>query len=339
MVMTGDRRRAVHVIPWAIPLLSAVVSLAIGTVAPLVSPLLIALIIGAVVANLPAAGARGARDSRGSWSADAGGPAKTLLRLGVVLLGFGLPIGDILGIGLPGIVIVLVTVAVTYFSTLFLGDRLGLDRGFVTLLASGFAICGAAAVAAVEQSVGARRRDVGLAVALVTLFGTAMIGVVPLLAPVLGLEGDRAALWAGASIHEVAQVAVAASLLGAGAGTSIVAVAMTTKLARVVLLAPVCVLAARRAEGGQVSRVPAVPWFVVGFVLAVAVRSTGLLGAPVLEAAAVLASGLLAAGMFGLGLGIRMRELWPFPPRVLLLATASTLCAAGTSAALILLLV
>lgn len=48
---------------------------------------------------------------------------------------------------------------------------------------------------------------------------------------------------------------------------------------------------------------------------------------------------LLAAGMFGLGLGLRLRDLWPIPPHVLLLAVASTAVALGTSLSLIIALV
>ena len=78
-----------------------------------------------------------------------------------------------------------------------------------------------------------------------------------------------------------------------------------------------------------------VPWFLVGFVAMVALRSTGLLPAPALAGAEHVTTLLLAAGMFGLGLGMRLRELWPIPRRRLLLATLSTTVAAGTSLALV----
>ncbi len=261
-----------------------------------------------------------------------------LLRVGVVMLGLRLPLSDIASIGVPGVVVVVATVATTYTVTRLAGSRMALSGGFVTLLAAGFSICGAAAIAAVNDAVRAKEKDVAHAVALVTIYGTAMIAVVPWATTRLGLTEEQGAIWAGASIHEVAQVVAAASLVGTGA----IAVATTVKLGRVALLAPTYLAAARSAGAGATSstgtRVPLVPWFLVGFALMVAVRSTDLLPATVVAGAEQLTTVLLAAGMFGLGLGFHLRELWPIPRQALALATLSTLVAGGTSLALVVVL-
>jgi uncharacterized integral membrane protein (TIGR00698 family) len=293
-------------------------ALALSLLVPLLGPLLVALIMGAIVANTPLAAQLGA----GSASA-----TKLLLRLGVVLLGLRLSVQGVLDVGVGGLVVIVATVAVTYIATVQIGDRLGLSRGFVTLLAAGFSICGAAAIAAVDDTVRAKERDVALAVAMVTVYGSGMILFVPWMGHVLGLPDFQAAIWAGASIHEVAQVVAAASLVGTGA----IAVATTVKLGRVVLLAPMYAVASRRAETGAGEHAPRLPWFVVGFAIAIALRSTGALPSAGLSWASNLTTFLLAAGMFGLGLGIRGRELWPVPGRALLLASLSTLVAASTS--------
>ena len=85
----------------------------------------------------------------------------------------------------------------------------------------------------------------------------------------------------------------------------------------------------RPARGGlAIQRL--VPWFILAFVGAVAVRASGLLPQGVLSVADVLTTLLLAAGMYGLGMGIRARDLWPLPIQVLTLATISTIIAADT---------
>lgn len=304
---------------------AAGIALALSSLVPLLGPLLIALVLGAVVAN--------SRLDELSVLRNQAKVTRLLLRLGVILLGLKLSIVDILDIGLGGIAVVVATVVLTYLSTIVIGDRLGLDRGYVTLLAAGFSICGAAAIAAIEDTVGAKQRYVALSVAMVTVFGTVMIVVLPPLARAMDLTAEQSAVWAGASIHEVAQVVAAASLLGPGA----VAVAITVKLGRVVLLGPMYVVASRR--GGRVAdrRVPLVPWFVVGFAAAVALRSAGGMGPGALHAADVATTLMLAAGMFGLGMGIRARELWPIPFRAFVLAVASTVVAATVPLVLILL--
>ena len=297
-------------------------ALIVSTFVPLVGPLLIALVLGAVAANT--------RISTWSLMGGQASATKLLLRLGVVLLGLKLPIRDVIDIGPAGIAVVVATVAITYGATIVIGDRLGLDHGFVTLLAAGFSICGAAAIAAVDDAVRAKERYVALAVALVTIFGSAMIVFVPWMSRVVGLSDEQAAMWAGASIHEVAQVVAAASIIGSGA----IAIATTIKLGRVVLLAPMYAVASRRGTTGG-NGAPLLPWFVIGFAIAVVVRSLGLLGPDELHVADLMTTFLLAAGMFGLGIAIKAKEIWPVPPSALLLAAASTVVAAGTSLLLI----
>lgn len=307
-------------------LVAAVVAAGLNVVIPLASPLLVALVLGLVVANTPLADRRILQDQAGL--------TRLLLRWGIVVLGLKLPVDAVLGIGVGGIAVVVGTVLITYYGTLAVGTRLGLEPRFVTLLAAGFSICGAAAIAAVEDTVRARQRDVALAVALVTVFGSVMIVLVPWSAHLIGLDDRQAAVWAGASIHEVAQVVAAGSVLGGGA----VALATTVKLGRVAMLAPMSILVARRSAGEGSMTAPLLPWFVVGFVATAALRSTGLLPESALTVAGVVTNVLLAAGMFGLGLGIRLRELWPVPGRALALATLSTTVAAGSSLGLLALL-
>lgn len=310
--------------PLGVALAAALAAVAVSALVPLLGALLVALALGTVVANTPLAHAR----------ALVGHAAvtKLLLRLGVVLLGLRLPLGDVAAIGAAGVLVVVATVVLTYAATRALGTRLGLDQRLVTLLAAGFSICGAAAIAALADAVGARQKDVAHSVALVTIYGTAMIVLVPWAVAGLGLSEEQGAIWAGASIHEVAQVVAAASIIGPGA----VAVATTVKLGRVALLAPTYLVAVRSVGApASVGRVPLLPWFLVGFVAMVALRSSGLLPGQLVEAADDVTTVLLAAGMFGLGLGLRLRELWPVPAGALVLATCSTLVAAGTSLALV----
>jgi uncharacterized integral membrane protein (TIGR00698 family) len=311
----------------AIPVLVGFLCLLIGNRVP--APLVFALVIGAVVANVvPVARA----ESHAKF-------AKIMLRCGVVLVALRLPLGDIIDLGIPGFAVIVITMAVTYTVTCFVGDKLRLDRGLTTMIASGFSVCGAAAIAAVEGAVKRRNEDVALAVAMVTIFGTALVVLEPLVAGWLRLSDRRFGMWVGASIHEVAQVVAAAS----AAGASAVAIATTIKLGRVASLAFVYLAARRRddtdrgtSRGTSVGRsMPAIPWFVAGFLIAVAIRSTGILPTGTLRTANNIATVLLAAGMFGLGLGLRLRALFPIPIRVLVLSLISTLTAAGASAAVI----
>ncbi|MEU5695163.1 putative sulfate exporter family transporter [Actinosynnema sp. NPDC020468] len=255
-----------------------------------------AVVIGALVAGVLA----------GSWLPDLSAATRVLLRLGVVLLGLRLSLGQLVDLG-PGVLLAAaVTVGGTFAGTVWLGGRLGLPRGLTLLVAGGFAICGASAIAAVEGVVDRDDEHVATGVALVTLYGTLTMIALPL----LGASPE----WIGLSTHEVAQVAAAAGPAG-------LATAMAVKLTRVALLAPVVALVGRKRT--------APPAFLLGFLAMVAVRSTGWVPAGVLDVVGVVTTVLPAAALFGLGTAVRPAVLLRTGPRALLLGFLSTVLVVG----------
>ena len=222
--------------------------------------------------------------------------------------------------------------------TVLLGRLLRVSPNLSLLIACGFSICGAAAVAGaagVTDPDDKAEEDTITAVALVVIFGTLMIPLVPLVASLLGLDVVTAGKWAGGSTHEIAQVVAIGGVIGGGA----LAVAVVVKLARVLLLAPViAVLSFRRRRlqrsdvpGRQASRTklpPIVPPFILGFLAMVLLRSFVTLPGAVLGTGEMLQTLLLAAAMFGLGCGVKVRNLLKVGLRPFVLATASTLLVA-----------
>lgn len=251
--------------------------------------------------------------------------SKKFLRLGIVFLGLQLSLGTILGLG-PGVLLVVVaSVGVTFAATLWIGGKMGMDLPQRLLIATGFSICGAAAVAGTESMTHAKKDQVATAIGLVVLFGTLMIPAMPLLGKLLGMEDRSIGMLIGASTHEVAQVVAAGGSVSAAA----LAVAVTVKLARVVLLAPIIAgvgLFMRRkysVEGGK--NPPLVPLFVVGFIAAMLLRTTGVLPESVLDLFQNLQTLLLAAAMFALGLGVHLRSIVKSGGKSLLLGLFGTI--------------
>ncbi|MUL47302.1 putative sulfate exporter family transporter [Mycobacterium sp. CBMA293] len=305
------------------------VSVGINRVFPTVSPLLIAIVLGAVLANVMALPERLVPGLQFS--------AKRLLRLGVALLGLQLALGDILALGTGAIVMVVAIVVLGIAGTLFVGRMMGLTWTQRLLIACGFSICGAAAVAAADGVIDGEDEEVVTAIALVVVFGTLMIPVIPLLADIMGLSHRAAGMWAGGSIHEVAQVVAAGGAIGAGA----LSVAVVIKLARVLMLAPVMavlsLLQRRRTPGSDVHRPPLMPLFVVGFLICMAIRSTGVVPAGVLDVAHVAQTALLTASMFALGAGVHIATLRKVGMRPMVLAAVSTVWVAAIALAGVLL--
>lgn len=324
-----------------------------------VSPLVLALVAGAVVGSLlGTATARGRGADRFSRSTAPGVAwvSRTVLRAGVVLLGLQLSIPDVLGLGWRGAGVVLITVATTFPATLALGRLLRVPRATSLLVATGFSICGAAAVSAMtgvlertpakaDRAGTTLRDDVAAALALVTVYGTVAVLALPWVAGMLGLNDQQAGLWMGASVQEVAQVVAAAGTVSSAA----LATATVAKLARVVLLAPLVagastVLSRRAAAlpagaGPGAGRRPLpVPGFVLGFLGAVVVRSLGVVPEPVLGLTAQVTTALFVAAMFALGLGVDVPRLARTGRRPLLLGAASAVVVTGTALTAVLVL-
>ena len=176
------------------------------------------------------------------------------------------------------------------------------------------------------------RESVAAAIALVVVFGTLMIALVPMLGHALGLTDMETGMWGGASVHEVAQVvAIGGSVGGAALGAAVV-----IKLGRVLMLAPVMailgVVERRRIRaaggGGDVDLPPIMPLFVAGFLAMVAVRSTGVVPQGVLDAAGVAEQLLLGAAMFALGVGVRFSLIRKVGGAPVVMAAAATVVVA-----------
>ncbi|MFL0578870.1 YeiH family protein [Dietzia sp. 179-F 9C3 NHS] len=286
------------------------------------SPLMLAIITGAILTNLVRL--------PDSLSPGIAFSATKLLRVGIAMLGLQLLLGDILGLGWQILAAVVLIVAGGVAGTMAIGAMLGLGWTQRLLIACGFSICGAAAVAAVDGVTDADEEEVFTAVALVVIFGTLMIPLVPALSAAFGLSEADAGVWAGGAIHEVAQVVAAGGALGETA----LGIAVMVKLARVLMLAPLIIgigLYLRRQGGGgrNRSRPPLVPFFVLAFLACVTLRSTGMVPDTAIAVGAQIQVSLLTAAMFALGTGVRVATLQQVGPRPFLLATASTVLVAG----------
>jgi uncharacterized integral membrane protein (TIGR00698 family) len=290
-----------------------------------ISALTLAIVLGMLVGNsfYPRIAA---------GSADGVGFSKqTLLRLGIILYGMRLTFQDIGHVGITGVIIDTAMVCSTFGLAWLLGTRVfGLDRRTAMLIGAGSSICGAAAVMAAEPVVGGRSEQVTVAVSTVVVFGTVAIFLYPALYHLnakyhLIAAATPAAygLFAGSTIHEVAQVVAAGRAIGEQAANT----AVIAKMVRVMMLAPFLVALSaylsrsRETEAAEAaaksdSRVSptstrddpqergriAIPWFALGFVAVAGLNSLALFGPHVVAVTTCIDTVVLAMAMAALGL-------------------------------------
>ena len=300
--------------------------------AGVVSPLVIAVVLGALTSNL-------------GWLPEncrigLGFAARNLLRLGIVLLGLQLSLSQVRELGAPGLALVIVVVAATFVGTQWLGKKMGLSPGLSLLVATGFSICGASAIAAMRPVSDADDDDMAYAIALVTICGTLAIFLLPAIGELIGFSGAQFGSWVGASVHDVAQtVATAASGNDDAQDAAIV-----VKLTRVMLLAPL-VAAVSFTRRQKLNRTiatdsktqkaklpPIVPLFVVGFIAAISINSSFNLPSEFLSNVKWLEKSLLACALVGLGAGVDARKLRRVGSRPLALGLISWILIATLSA-------
>ena len=313
MVRSG-RWRAV---PGLLVVLAGVVAaFALGEVVD-VSPLVGGVVLGVIVAN-----AGLIRPALGPGITFA---TKRLLRAGVVVLGLRLSFEEVRDLGIGGALAVVGVVVATFFGIQLLARLMGVRPGLGLLVATGYSICGASAVAAMEPLADADEEEVAYAIGLVTLCGSLSIAVLPAIGHALDLGVVRFGAWAGAGVHDVGQVTATASAYAEAS----LGPALLVKLTRVILLAPLVAgvgIWRRRhhaaiGEGGK--RAPIMPLFVLGFLAMIALRATGWLSEDALAFAMDVEQALLTAGMFGLGCGVAFARLRRLGGRPLALGLAS----------------
>jgi len=235
--------------------------------------------------------------------------AKEVLEIAIVLLGASIDFPALLQAGPLLLLAIVAAVAVGITASMTIGRAIGLNPRLATLVAVGNSICGNSAIAAVAPVIGAAAEDIASAIALTAVLGVAVVLLLPLLIPLLGLSLYQYGVLAGMTVYAVPQVLAATfsvSTLSGQVGTLV-------KLVRVLLLGPVVLLFSLRQRtrdaGAGVALHKLVPWFVIGFLLLGILRSGGVLPAAVGDPLREGSRWLTVAAMAALGLGVDLRAV------------------------------
>ena len=278
---------------------------------------------------------------------------KTLLRIGIALIGLRLTLVVLADVSLIAIPIVLACVTVALLSTLGLGRLLGVPKGMRHLLAAGTAICGATAIISVAPLLRSKKADIGIALTCVVLFGSIAMMSYPWIAGALfGSAAVPAGMFFGSSIHDTSQVVGAAMIYAEQfQAPDTVAIAGLTKFLRtlgLLVLIPVAALMAARSEASAAGAKPrgwyrkAVPLFVISFIGLVIVRTVGdgMAGdaaqwKALLGYAQLASEWLLLVGMAAVGLGVTVSHLREAGWRPVVLAFVAALLTGACGLALV----
>lgn len=237
--------------------------------------------------------------------------SKVLLRIGIILMGVRLNLGQIVEAGIPIIWMDITVVAFTICFILLLGKIVRLDQAFTTLLAVGTAICGAAAIVAVAPLIRAKQEFTALAVAFIAILGTIGTIFYTFGYAFIDVDSYQYGVFVGSTLHELAHV-VAAAVPG---GETSSEMAILVKMGRVALLIPVALIISfifyQKNNVGKeklsLKTLP-IPWFIFGFLAMSMLQSFGVFSEQVIQFLIGTSVLFLSMAMAGLGLSIRFQD-------------------------------
>jgi len=277
-----------------------------------IEALVLAILIGAAIRTAWTPGQR--------WKPGIDFSAKLLLEIAIVFLGASLSAATILTAGWPLLVSIFGIVGGAILLSFCIGRMLGLSKRLAILVACGNSICGNSAIAAVAPVIGADGDDIASSIAFTAVLGVAVVLMLPLIGAFLGMTQLAYGALAGLTVYAVPQVIAAAAPMGARA----VQFGTLVKLIRVLMLGPVCLAlsfmtSSLREESSEPSPNATaghrprlrqlVPWFIIGFLAMVVLRSAGLIPAWALAPIGSAATVLTVISMAALGLGVDIRTV------------------------------
>ncbi len=255
---------------------------------------------------------------------------RTVLRVGVALLGVRISAQLLEGIGMAEAVMLAMAVVTTIGAGIWLAPRFGKSGYFGFLAGGSVAICGASAALAISALLPKRHvaeDDVTFTVVGVTVLSSLAMILYPMIATSLGLSTHAAGIFLGGTIHDVAQV------VGAGYSMSDETGDLSTlvKLFRVMMLAPVILVATlilRKAhldagDGGKAP--PLVPAFVAGFIALAVLGTLDLVPAAITDGVNLVSRACLVVAVAAVGMKTSLQAFAAVGRNALALLIALTL--------------
>lgn len=296
---------------------------------PVIEALVLAIIVGMIVRTVWTP----SQETMQKILPGVGFTAKQILEVAVCLLGVSVDLPQLLKAG-PALaigIVLLVMIGLTISYSI--GRAFGLPKKLAILVATGNSICGNSAIAAVAPVIEAEPEHVASSIAFTAILGVVVIIGLPFLIKPLGLSFYQYGVLAGLTIYAVPQVLAATypvSVISGQIGTLV-------KLMRVLMLGPVVLFFAIRhqsnanTDGRSVVAKPKfsvtrfVPWFIIGFMLLAALRSTGVIPAQAADPTRLFSGWLTIAALAALGLGVDLKALTKVGRPVVMTVTGSLL--------------
>lgn len=190
-----------------------------------------------------------------------------ILQWSIVLMGFGMSLEKVVETSQTGVLLTAASVILTFFFGLALGYLYKVDKNTTMLIASGTAICGGSAIAAVSPIIDAKNNQITFALTVIFVLNAVALFIFPVIGQALNMSQENFGYWSAIAIHDTS------SVVGAGAayGKEALEVATTVKLTRTLWIIPLSFIVLFLNRKENKSNKIKIPWFILYFVIAIVI--------------------------------------------------------------------
>jgi uncharacterized integral membrane protein (TIGR00698 family) len=232
-----------------------------------------------------------------------------LLELSILFLAFSINYTHIASLGASSFAIIVIIILVMLLFTFYFAKQVKCPGATGWLVGFGTAICGSSAIAALAPSVAKNKDDVGIAMAVVNLFGTLGMIILPFILLKVDFSVAETGVLLGGSLHSVGNVAGA----GYGMSNAIGEAAITIKLARVAMLSPALIFFNFLVNRDNVKNWKehfSLPWYLWAFIAITVLASFINFPEPFLSIMEQSGKIVLTVAMAAIGLKVSFKNLY-----------------------------
>ena len=242
--------------------------------------------------------------------------SKQVLRLAIILMGLTLSFTQVLSVGKYSIIVMCFTLFAAFFGGYWLGRLFGMNWKLSGLISAGTGICGGSAVAAIAPTIDADDCDVAYAISATFIFDIIMVVLFPIMGRYFGMSDMGFGLWTGTAVNDTSSVVAAGYAFSDTAGSFSIIVKLTRTLSIIPTVLVFSFINERinaKKTGSREKRKINIrkifPYFILLFLLMVAVRSTGIVPDTVSKTVSVFSKFFMVMALGAIGLKTNFNEL------------------------------
>jgi uncharacterized integral membrane protein (TIGR00698 family) len=239
--------------------------------------------------------------------------SKRILRAGIIIAGITLSFPQVIKAGKFSLILMMFTLATAFGAGYICKKVFKINWKLASLLSVSTAICGGTAVATLGPTIRAKNRDIAYAISATFIFDLITVIAFPWIGRLLGLGDTGYALWIGTAVNDTSSVVAAGYAFSDAAGL----LATIVKLTRTLFIVPIVLVfswiyakketPSQTAEKVSIRRI--FPWFILGFLAVVGIRSTGIVPDNIVAGISLLSKFLLSMALAAIGMKTSLKEV------------------------------